>query len=644
MIATSHPRACPRSLVLAVAILLLFVAVLASPAPSSGSDLSVGQGFACALAQSGQPFCWGANEWGQLGNGTEPPPDHRDESADSSVPTAVVGLPGPATAVTTGWWHSCAIVNGGAWCWGDNSWSQLGGFSGGSSPVPTPVSGMETGVTAISANYFNTCAVKLAKVHCWGSNNYGNLFNGYPGTSGSGTPVEVSGLDGATDVSVSVWHACAIVSGSAKCFGESGGLEYPLGAGPESNSAQINQVTGLTAGITDISRICAVHNSAAKCWAAYLYHGSVGGVPSGLQYATVVPGLESNVSTISVGHSGTLCAVMLEQAHCVGNNDDGRLGNGSSVPFSSQVVPVAGLDNGVSRVSVGGDSACARVGTRVRCWGSNYRGQLGNGTSGHSSVPVDVDFGAPDTPAPTPTPTPWAPLPELRCHSIALVGVRGTTEKQSSHSGFGTTLNEFRKTFRRGLTQWLGDGMREVGLRYPAAPRSIWDASLTESHWDRYKASAKSGRAALRRVIENGSDRECFVLVGYSQGAHVVGDVLADRSLLGNAQRRKIVAVVLIADTRFDPKDTTVHRQGSFDKSEGGWFQFFGRRKRGSLAATDTGVRYRVVTYCNRYDFFCQAGATPNVDHAMRVHGGYSSAARKLGSDAARFVSSELNP
>ncbi len=94
--------------------------------PALSSVLSISP--SCALKQDGTVWCWGVNQSGQLGIGTNKGPETCvGPFADcSSKPVAVKQLP-PAARIASGYYHACAIVDGGdAWCWGANHKGQLG--------------------------------------------------------------------------------------------------------------------------------------------------------------------------------------------------------------------------------------------------------------------------------------------------------------------------------------------------------------------------------------------------------------------------------------------------------------------------------------------------------------------------------------
>jgi len=92
-------------------------------------DVSLGWRHSCALLGNGTVQCWGQGQFGQLGNGS---------TTNRTTPVQVSGITG-AVGLTAGWWHhSCALLGAGtAQCWGANDWGQLsnGTTTGSSIPV-----------------------------------------------------------------------------------------------------------------------------------------------------------------------------------------------------------------------------------------------------------------------------------------------------------------------------------------------------------------------------------------------------------------------------------------------------------------------------------------------------------------------------
>lgn len=305
--------------------------------PSSGGLMSTGgsksTGSATALGGAGATG-------GVSATGGTP-------STGGSANTKIV-----AKAVAAGDSFACALESGGTVrCWGRNNYGQLGNsftgtcFSGPCSVTPVAVSGI-TNATAIAAGDRHACALLSdGVVQCWGRNDYGQLGNGT--TMDSSVPVTVAGITDATSVAAaSSLHACALLAvGTVQCWGDNANGE--LGNGTTTSSA----VPVTVAGISDAMIV-----SAGSAHACALLSGG--------------------------------------QLQCWGDNEYGELGNGSMLttfPLGiSTPVTVSGISNATA-IAAGFEETCALLSTgSVQCWGYNSDGQLGDGTTMSSSLPVTV--------------------------------------------------------------------------------------------------------------------------------------------------------------------------------------------------------------------------------------------------------------
>ena len=330
----------------------------------------------------------------------------------SPTPTQVMGLPKvPATAVTAGGYHACALLSDGtAWCWGDGANGTIG-----SGTIPADglfltaqkVQGL-TGATAICAGGEHVCALSGGAGWCWGYDIFGELGNGEfitDGYMGSDLPVPVEGptgglLSGATALTCGAEHACAVASGVLYCWGldDSGQLGNGIsGSGAGSGTAY---ATPQKVSLTDPPAIGTIAagfghsclmftNASVYCWGDNTY-GQLGQQlgPSGISM-DATPAVVPSVSATALAAGGNRTCVVRSNGSvsCWGTPP---LGNGTNT-VSSSAVSVTGLPSAATAVSTGESGTCVILNDKsVWCWGYNNYGDVGDGTFIERLTPVQV--------------------------------------------------------------------------------------------------------------------------------------------------------------------------------------------------------------------------------------------------------------
>jgi alpha-tubulin suppressor-like RCC1 family protein len=356
---------------------------------SGVAAVAAGSSHTCALTTTGEIKCWGHNHASQLGDGFT--------ISGSSTPLDVMGLSSGVDAAVAGGGHTCALTSGGGLkCWGNNAYGQLGDgtiVTGRSTPVD--VAGLASGVTAVAAGWGHTCALTTADgVKCWGSNRSGQLGDGT--TSDRSTPVDVPGLSSEVDdVAAGGDHTCAVTtSGGVKCWGENGYGQ--LGDGTITNHSTPVDVVGLASGVAAVAagwgHTCALTTAGGlKCWG----ENNAGQLGDDTTMSSSTPvdvaGLNSGVAAVAAGARHTCALTTAGGVKCWGGDAEGQLGDGATTSGSSTPVDVAGFTSGVVAVAAAGYHTCAlTTAGGVKCWGENTYGQLGDGTTTNRSTPVDV--------------------------------------------------------------------------------------------------------------------------------------------------------------------------------------------------------------------------------------------------------------
>ncbi len=227
-------------------------------------------------------------------------------------------------------------------------------------------------------------------VAAWGRNSEGQLGDG--GTTDSDLPVAVSGLSGVTAIAAGDDHSLALLSnGSVVAWGEN--LNGQLGNGSTKSSDVPVAVNGLS-GVTAIAAgnehsLALLSNGTVMGWGDDRSGQLGNGTRFTIETVPVpVSGL-SGVSAIAGGYDDSLALLKNGTVMAWGTNYDGELGNGTKTE-SDVPVAVSGL-TGVKAIATSGSTNLALLddGT-VMAWGSNEYGQLGSGVAGESDVPVAV--------------------------------------------------------------------------------------------------------------------------------------------------------------------------------------------------------------------------------------------------------------
>ena len=374
-------------------------------ATSSRNQITAGWDHTCVLTKTGSAYCWGNNKYGSLGNGT---------TTNSSTPVPVSGGL-HFTSIVAGGWHTCALTDGNdTYCWGLNDVGQLGQSGGPQvafSSAPVQVIPFPKFVTIVSTLNHTCGLMDYGGVWCWGANSHGELGVGY--TTNSPFPVQPIGHLTFASIDAGGYHTCGIVGFTAYCWGldESGQLGNGL-QGP--NLYTVTPTVTLSGGLAIFAGLyhsCVIGGSGgsgvtnagiASCWGTNLFGGL--GVGSG-QVLNSCP-TPPNTGDCSVNHVpvagghyfqtlalGGYFTCGIDQngiAYCWGANEAGQLGIGSTTQANFPM-PVSGGLTFSSITAATTNYACGITTTNTAyCWGKNDVGQLGDGTTKDSAIPVAV--------------------------------------------------------------------------------------------------------------------------------------------------------------------------------------------------------------------------------------------------------------
>ncbi|WP_340598786.1 RCC1 domain-containing protein [Bdellovibrio sp. GT3] len=354
-------------------------------------SVDVGYNSVCALNNINELYCFGGNSSGQLGNGTT---TAVDPPAASSSATNVSKF--SINWNFSGQSHACALSTTGAVsCWGANNYGYLGDNSTTTRTSPTPVNGSAT-YTDIIVGASTACAiVDNGSINCWGSNsnNSSNISFGWLLGIGDSlltttalVPTPIS--DSATYSQVSSGEStCGVTTaGRVKCWGE---IDF-LGIGDDTGISRwapseadkgqkykFVSMGGFGCGITTSDQL--------KCWGKNVddsgVYWSIGDDTKLYRPSPVMLDRGQTYSKVAVGKNHA-CGITTDGTlKCWGRNHNGQLGTGTSGASWDKITPfIIDGSNRYTDVTAGNNHTCAiTVANDLKCWGDSGFGQVGHG-------------------------------------------------------------------------------------------------------------------------------------------------------------------------------------------------------------------------------------------------------------------------
>ena len=304
-------------------------------------QVTAGMEHTCALAETGQVYCWGANRFAQLGHTL---------LQQTATPVAVE-IEEPLVSVSAGNRHNCAAGRG-VWCWGANNAGQSGDWSFGDKVYVKPINMLANErMVAAAAGSGHSCALNdHGKMYCWGTNGLGQLGRG------AASVIEQPELVAAEDKFISLTaghaHTCAVTTTRrVACWGWN-----DFGQSGEESSASCD--SGTSRCVLQVT-LMSLPEAVTRVTAGFAF-------------------------TCALGESGT--------TYCWGGNAHGELGAGSTEPMSATPVVVQGPR--FAAIDAGTRHACGITSLgETHCWGLNTKGELGVSSVSHSRTPIRAQVG-----------------------------------------------------------------------------------------------------------------------------------------------------------------------------------------------------------------------------------------------------------
>ena len=344
-------------------------------------DIEAGPHTTLGLTTEGKLYGWGSNWSGEIGDGTR---------EDKLTPVPVAGLP-TIKQMSMGGNHGLAVTGDGqVFAWGYNGNGRLGDGTDTDRFTPVHINAPPNVIQVAAGGAHSLAITSDGKVYAWGFNTYGQLGNGT--TDDQLTPRLVPGLNNVADVAANDFHSMAVTTtGDVYTWGR--GI---LGNGNTENIHNPVKVEGLS----NVVGVAAGSNHSLAVdrtghvfgWGENSY-GETGNGSSGYLQVQIRPALVpelSGIIDVQAGQSHSVALTTDGSVFAWGSNWKGEMGNGRTYPSQPTPVPVGTL-SGVTDIAAAGYFTIALQGNLTAYgWGSNVFGQLGTGNKTDASAPVPM--------------------------------------------------------------------------------------------------------------------------------------------------------------------------------------------------------------------------------------------------------------
>jgi alpha-tubulin suppressor-like RCC1 family protein len=344
--------------------------------------VAAGGNSTLGLKSDGTLWAWGANPWGQLGDGT---------TTFRPSPVQVTGLSSVIT-VAAGQNHSLAVKSDGTvWAWGYNGYGQLGDGTTTQRSAPVQVTGLSSVITVAAGQNHSLALKSDGSLWAWGSNGFGQLGDGT--TTQRTAPVQITGVTGVAAIAAGQDHSLAAKSDSSVW---AWGYNYYGQVGDGTNTQRLlpvslsnfSGVSRVAAGVSFSVALRTNGQSPGTIWSWGL--NAVGQLGDGSILNKNVPGEAApGVVALAAGERHVVAPSIDGRTVAWGANDVSQLGNAGSAARSFGL-PASGVTEILQAAAGISHTVGLRADGSVSGWGGNGSGQLGIGSQTNQTIAVSI--------------------------------------------------------------------------------------------------------------------------------------------------------------------------------------------------------------------------------------------------------------